>query len=216
MKKIYKYTISSLIMLASSLVSANVILETNRTSFENLGSIEFNYGFENFNSSTFSYPSTPYTSNGVTYTSAQNLILGATGTPYTTNGTNMMTNNYWNPITGTIDSTVHSLFGFDAGWSSQDDNGTVMTITTNLSSYLFNVDLNSASQAGFYGFVADAGEYFTSFNINTNTFNALASIDNVTLGQNGNAPAQVPEPTAIALMGLGLLGFGFSRRKLQK
>jgi hypothetical protein len=114
----------------------------------------------------------------------------------------MMYNDYWTPVTGNIDQAgQYSLFGFDAGWGDADDQGTVITITTNLNTYTFTVDFDRADNPKFYGFVSDAGEYFTAFNINSIYYSALNGIDNVTLGQ-------VPEPSTMPYSALVCLAFG--------
>ena len=198
------YALVSLAFSSSSI--AGVILSSDRTNFENLGNIVFNQGFESYGSG-FDYPGTPITIDDVTYNSTENLTIGPSGS-YTTNGTVMMTNNYWNPIKGTI-NPGYNLFGFDAGWMNQDDQGSVFSISTNLNSYAFNVDLADASDTDFFGFIADAGEYFTAWELTSTYEFALIGIDNVTLGNVQN----VPEPSLITLFGLGLLGLGFARRR---
>jgi hypothetical protein len=209
------------VLLISSIAEANVTMTSSRTSFEALGTIGYKYGFDDYSTdptflSGYVTPGDPWTSHGVTYTSSQNLI-GWTNYGYYTNGTPMMMNNYWNPVTGNIDpSGQYSLFGFDAGYGSGDDNGTVITISTNIQNYSFDVDLNRADSSLFYGFVSDSGEYFTGFNITTNYHNALASIDNVTLGNN-NGQQSVPEPAAIFLFCSSLVGLaGYRKRFLSK
>ena len=214
------------VLLISSLAGANVTMTNDRTSFEALGTINYNYGFDDFSTDStylswgYVLPGNPWTSHGVTYTSLDNLI-GWGGNFYTsiylTNGTPMMMNNdpNWDPVTGLIDQAGnYSLLGFDAGYGYQIDNGTVITISTNLNNYTFNVTLNPANNTLFYGFVTNSGEYFTGFNINTNDNWALASIDNITLGDN-NGQQSVPEPATMFLLGLGLIGVAGIRRKLK-
>ena len=145
-----------MLLFFSSMATATLMMTNDRTAFEALGTFTYNYGFDDFGSE-YSSPGDPWTSHGVTYTSVQNLIIGP-DTNYTTNGTPMMTNNFWNPVTGDIDSSAqYDLFGFDAGFMYKDDNRTNITITTNLDIYPFVVDLDSAAQTNFYGFVAGSG-----------------------------------------------------------
>lgn len=203
----------SLLFLASAFFVSNsfaaVILTNDRTSFENIGNVSVVSDFEEFGQNGFGFPSDPFLQGGISYSSTDNLVIN-NGTQYTSNGSNMLVNNLWNPVQGTFTET-YSLFGFDGGWSNSDDNGTTITIGTNLDTYIFNVDFNIASSADFFGFVADDNEFFTSFSITSNFNNALNAIDNVTVGTVG--AVSVPEPSTIVLLSLGLVGLCVTRRR---
>lgn len=199
--------------IASGLFASNsfagVILTNDITTFQNSGTVNVVSDFEEFSSSGFSFPSDPFLQGGISYSNTDNLIIN-NSTPYTSNGTNMLVNNFWNPVEGTFYEDFN-LFGFDAGWSNTDDNGTIISVVTNIDTYVFNVNFDIASSADFYGFIADENEFFTSFNISSNVDVALNAIDNVTVGS--LEATSIPEPSSIALLGLGLAGFGLSRRK---
>lgn len=201
------------VLLISSIAGANVTLTNNRTSFEALGTIDFNYGFDEWGV-WFNYPGDQWTSHGVTYTNNPNVILGAiTGLP--TDGTPMMTSSTWGPVKGTIDqSGRYTLFGFDAGYIYNDDIGTAITIGTNIQNYIFNVDLVSVRNPIFYGFVTTSGEFFTTFNINPTDSFAMPGMDNVTLGDNGQH--QMPEPATMFLLGSGLVVLAGFRKRFRK
>lgn len=77
--------------------------------------------------------------------------------------------------------------------------------TTVVESFSQAVHYNNPSTA-FLGF---EGILFDRIQITANVNEGL--IDNIQFNTNS-----VPEPSAIALMGLGLLGFGVSRRKIKK
>ena len=70
----------------------------------------------------------------------------------------------------------------------------------------------SPTASGFFGVISDVA--VTSFT--TDQTGAFIIFDNVTYGPTAPAISSVPEPTSIALMGLGLLGFASSRRKSAK
>ena len=63
-----------------------------------------------------------------------------------------------------------------------------------------------SGQAGFFGVTSDS-DLITSITINER--NSFDVIDNVSFG----SASSVPEPATITLLGLGLLGFGLSKRR---
>lgn len=203
----------------SGAANATLIMVSDRGTFESYGSIAENYGFEDISvGSTIYKPGDDWEAHGVTYTCTENVIGWGSyyDSQFTDNGTNMLFNNYWNPVRGTIDAAdMYSLFGFDAGWMNKDDQGAVITIHTTVASYFFNVDLNIASNTSFFGFIADDGEYITGFSIYTSVTKSLVAIDNVTLGTTGTN--SVPEPSTLILLGSGLVGvMGATRKRLKK
>lgn len=207
----------TLIMLAlaglSAGAEASLIQYSDRTTFEAQGTIVENYGFEDWGSSGgYVYPADPYTAHGVTYTSTQNVIMKP-DFGYG-NGSNIILNNYWSPLSGAITGT-YDMLGFDLGVLG----GTSLldfTITTNVGTYAFNnVNVpNVRDGMTFFGFVADPGENITSMIFSSQLGAGYApSLDNVTLGTAGISPNAVPEPATVALLGMGLAGLGFARRR---
>jgi hypothetical protein len=137
--------------------------------------------FENFGTD-FSYPGDPWTARGVTYTSANNIIVG-TGTAYAPRST-VICNNFWTPITGSI-AGGFDMFGFDLGVlgvSSAAD----LTVTTNLNSYSYQIERypNWANGNIFVGLIAaNPGEWFTGFSIaSTYGPGSAPCLDEVTVG----------------------------------
>lgn len=190
--------------------SAQVVAVADRGTFNATGAIAYNSNFADFGGS-FGFPGTPFTRGDVTYASNQNLTVGP-GTGYSIgNVLTVMSNNYWSPLTATInEAPQYSLLGFDAAVTS----GPVsITVTTNQNSYSFNsLTLgNGSPEFTFEGFKATgSGEYFTGFRIDTLGGGYLPGVTNVAVGVSA-----VPEPETYGMLvaGLGLLGFMARRRK---
>lgn len=201
-----------------SVAGASVITVNNEATFNGMGTIAFDSHFTDFGIVT-QLPGTPFTRGDVTYNSQENYAWCCN--LYTTTET-LIGNNYWTPVLGDIATgPKYNMFGFDIG--TYGPSPITITVFTNSGSFVYPSLTIANSAAGlleFRGFVA-SGEYFTGFNITAdngccggsypNFFNNLPGITNVELGNTGTAP--IPEPASIALLGLGLAGLGFSRRK---
>lgn len=188
---------------------------SNRTSFEAQGTIAENYGFEDWPTSgaTFgdvAFPGDPYTAHGVTYTSAQNLIVGP-DSPYG-NSSNVIINDSWSPISGAL-SGSYDMLGFDLGILGVDSL-IDFRITTSLSTYSFPDVLVPNVNAGmtFFGFIAGGGETISQMTFSSQLgLGAAPALDNVTLGN--AAPIPEPQTYAMLMAGLGLLGLTARRKK---
>jgi hypothetical protein len=100
-------------------VNAGLQVETSSSTFNAAGTIVYDSNFNDFGSG-FSLPGDPFTRGGVTYTSTQNVITGNMSgySPIV----NLMTDNYWSPVTGTLDSSAqYNMFGFDLGVLARQD-----------------------------------------------------------------------------------------------
>jgi hypothetical protein len=179
--------------------------------FVNQGTIVENYGYEDFPSSNFSYPGDSWTAHGVTYTTDGNLIVGS-GTQYQPIS-NVFCNNFKTPITANIDNASEfSMLGFDLG-SLEVNSSVSLAVYTNLNTYNFyNLSVPDASTGfKFYGAVADGGEFFTGFKIDSlSVSDSAPALDNVRLGK------IVPEPISFLLFGLGGVTLGAVRRMRRK
>ena len=202
------------VLIASPSVSSAALVTFNDPAlFASQGTIVQNYGFEDFPAGTFSFPGDPWTTHGVTYTTGHNLIVGAgPGTSYNA-VSNVFINNFWTPLTGDIDSASQfTMAGFDLAYLAKSSLMS-LDVYTNLNTYTFSNENvpNVADGLKFYGAVTTGGEYLTGFSITSNWGAGSApAIDNVRLGYAGSA---VPEPASLSLLGLGLLGMVFKRKR---
>lgn len=211
MLKLAKNLILSGLMLAASTGAyANVTQVNSQAAFSSLGTIAQNTNFDSVTGS-FTYPGDPYTVGALTFASTVNLLVG--NGEYGFQRT-VITNDYWTPLVGTVDQAGYDLFGFNLGVGGLYDALTIR-VTTNVSTYAFDVPLPPSSSAlSFFGFAADAGEYFQAFRLDSARFGgSLGGMTDIQLGTAGVPTNQVPEPSTMALVGLGLLGAARIRRK---
>ena len=196
---------------------ADVVVVTDRTTLNSLGTIVYDSNFSDFPSG-FSFPGDPFTRGDVTYTSQQNLIVGS-GTSYSIGDSQtVMSNNYWTPLTGTISTSTnqYTLFGFDLAVTSGP---VTVTVDTNDGSFVYpNLTVgNGDPNFTFEGFEAINGEYFTGFRIDTLGTGYLPGVTNVALGIAG--PSTVPEPSALpfafAALALVILASKLLRKHVQ-
>jgi hypothetical protein len=199
------------IAFASAPAFADVTLFANRTDFTAMGAIAENYGFEDINTLASAdglvFTADPWTAHGVTYTTGNNVIIGATagyGAP-----SNVFSLNAFSPLRGDIGS-AYNMFGFDIG-TFFGTSGADIVLGTNLGSYSFlNQLVPAMSGMSFLGFGAGPGEFFTSFSITSVVAGTVPGIDNVMLGV---ITTPVPEPASCVLLLAGLVLVGTRERR---
>jgi hypothetical protein len=186
---------------------AGVVSYVSRAGFSARGIITENYGFEDFFGSYFYYPGDSWTTHGITYTNTRNIIMDPSS--IYGNATNVVINDFWTPHTGIING-AYDMFGFDLGSLGLTFSPTLI-LNTNLNVYNLGVleIPNVKDGMTFFGFVASGyEEHFTYFRLYGRNGGAPA-LDNVTLG----TVSAVPEPTTFFLLGTGLGGLLFLKRK---
>jgi len=217
MKKLLQFT---LFMCISTFANSGIIIYNNDTSWEN-DVVSF---------STEDFSSSPLSSTTANFSQTfNNFTIHST-----THGENVgVTNNASSNCQNTAlcaPFANQNFFGWRQGNGGHGPDFSISGLTTSIGFDFFNSDFSddykifvngshvssfNKSNGGFFGVVATGGETITSFQIMhhaTGGYVALAGIDNVRV-----ATTNVPEPSAIALLGFGLLAFfGINRRKVNK
>ena len=164
--------------------------------------------FDDQSNATFSSLST----GGVTFTGVGGSLRTDNSYPnnYNGRGARYLDNNAGgtSSITFTFAAPV-SAFAFN--WGASDDLWT-LTAFNSLDAAIesFVLPITHSSNAGDYVGLADAGISYAT--LTTSSSYDYIFVDNFTVA----AGAAVPEPTSIALLGLGLMGFAAARRKSAK
>ncbi len=216
MKKFGAFVATGLLLQSmSGVASATIIEVTSNKPILSNDLVAITSDFTDIPNGTFLFPGDPFTRGDVTYTTANNLIIGSGAGGYNFTGQSLIVNNLWTPLTGTISAATNKYdkFGFDIGQYG----GTPITVelTTNLGSYSYNYLTIADMQTGdlqYLGYEASvsSGEYFTGFNIIADNGSGFApGITNVTVATS----APTPEPSTYALMGIGGLFAVFLLKK---
>jgi hypothetical protein len=205
------------VTLIASESRGEVIYYTSQSSFDSQGTILSTLNLDSFGPSG-GYISGQYGDllfNNSTY------VEGANGSTYAPSRDVAVSTNLQNLVVGIDSSTTHyNMLSVDAGLyygAATASSPVVFYITTNLNTYGFSVTLSPATgPLTFEGFIADPGEYITSFVGYHNTIEVHPGGVGATDFRLGVTGSAVPEPGSLILVSIAgtliLLGGRLRRR----
>lgn len=204
MKK-HLHTLFAASILALSMVGSahsNVVTVGSQASFSALGTVVQNTNWDSYGTG-WTYPGNSFVVGDLTFVQGGTNLIGGSAYGMVRN---LLTDDNVRGTTALVANT-YDLFAFSAG-NFLDAAASNFFVTTNLGSYSFSEVVPIYANGGslsFIGFAADPGEYFTSV---AWYGNGATGVTDIQLGS-----ANVPEPGSLALLGLGLAGLAYSRKR---
>jgi hypothetical protein len=211
--------LTAAMLAAASSAGANTTEYQDPVAFHALGPILQVTNFDAFPEGKLSSMVTPYVDGDLTFTTAQNYLIGKNAAPYFT-VRNSIISNFYSPLSLSVDAPVYNMLSFLIG-DVIGDSQVTLTITTNLDPIgsAFAVAPPPASEAfKFYGFLAPAGQYFTGFEFKANNDETAPGFAEFELGHTGRivGGGPIPEPASWALMVIGIGGVGAMLRRTRR
>lgn len=179
-------------------VTPNYSTFDTRSELTGAGVVDYLNGFDDFNVDDLFFPQeSPWTTSGVTYTSANNVVLGRVIELGIQSAA--ISTDFGAPISATFADSVPATF-FGANVMLIGDKVPVaLLVRTNLASYSFNLDVPLAADGQrFFGIaLSKPGEYLTGFQFSVSGSGSALLLDDVAVGHKGAGSANT-DPVATA------------------
>lgn len=159
---------------------AGITQYDDRADFEAGGTLFDQYDFADFDPEALTEVDEPWHTHGVTYWTGTGDLLVA-GAGWSGAHDNFIINNQWSPLFGALDPG-HDMFAWDM--NGMHDGGPVTVyIQTTEATYSYSTYAPEPPETVFMGFIADAGESITGFEIVAETNQNAPGMTHVAVGR---------------------------------